>query len=413
MFEIVEEEHAAKLKVVGIGGGGGNALNTMIEANLESVEFIAVNTDKQVLGQNLAANKIQLGSGLGAGGKPEIGAEAATADKDRIREQLEGAHMVFLTAGMGGGTGTGAAPIIAQVAKDLGALTVAVVTKPFVFEGKKRMRQAEEGIELLRKQVDTLIIIPNDKLVALAGKEMTMLDAFHKADDVLLDAVRSISELITVPGMINLDFADVRHIMANSGMALMGTGVGTGEDRAIEAANMAISSPLLENVVIDGAMGVLVNITAGPDMTMSEVSEAVSLIQEFVSESANIIFGTVINQRMTDSVRITVIATGFDQAAAMPEQNRTMGSTGQPRVRRVSYLEERMAQRPAETRSSRPSILERFRTTGREPEEEPMKQAAAGGYPSRPASMPSNVGGKFNADDDEYDVPTFLRRQPD
>lgn len=414
MFEIVEEEHTAKLKVVGIGGGGGNALNTMIEASLEDVEFIAINTDKQVLSQNLATCKVQLGSGLGAGGLPEIGRQSAMEDKDRIREQLDGAHMVFLTAGMGGGTGTGAAPIVAQIAKDVGALTVAVVTKPFLFEGKRRMRQAEEGIEDLRKHVDTLITIPNQKLVALAGNDMTMLEAFKKADEVLLNAVRSISELITVPGLINLDFSDVKHIMQASGMALMGTGVGSGENRAVEAANMAVSSPLLENVAIDGAHGVLINITSGPDISMNEISDAVSLVQEVVSENANIIFGCVINNRMSDSIRITVISTGFDQAIAVPEAEETEPRMTTSEMQRVSYLEERMAKRPVETMSQRPSILERFRTTPIPEEEPPLAKAATGasGW-TRPANMPSNVNKREISDDDEYDIPTFLRRQPD
>ena len=440
MFEIMEEQnHAAKLKVIGIGGGGGNALNTMIEAGLDDVEFIALNTDRQVLSQNQATCKIQLGSGLGAGGMPEIGCQAATEGKERIREILEGAHMVFITAGMGGGTGTGAAPIVAQVAKDIGALTVAVVTKPFLFEGKRRIAQAEEGIEELRKHVDTLITIPNQKLVALAGQDMSMLDAFKKADEVLLNAVRSISELITIPGLINLDFADVKHIMAESGLALMGTGEGGGENRAVEAANMAISSPLLENVAIDGAQGVLINITSGPDISMNEISEAVSLVQDVVAETANIIFGVVINQRMTDKVRITVIATGFDQALAygadprfeereevrQPMQRAYTPPSTVPRApatKRVSYLEERMASRPEETRSERPSILERFkRKTQPIPNDEigdedfPKAAAAsAGASMSRPANMPANVStSKKVSDDDEYDMPAFLRRQPD
>ena len=414
MFEIVEEIHTAKLKVIGVGGGGGNALDTMIESGLESVEFIAINTDKQVLSKNGAPCKVQLGSGLGAGGDPQFGQEAAAQSKDKIREHLEGAHMVFLTAGMGGGTGTGASPTIAQIAKDLGALTVAVVTKPFVFEGKRRMRQAEEGIEELRKHVDTLITIPNQKLVALAGKEMTMLDAFKKADEVLLDAVRSISELITVPGLINLDFADVKNVMVDSGMALMGTGVGSGENRAIEAANMAISSPLLENVAIDGAQRVLVNITCGPDIAMNEASEAVSLVQDVVCENANIIFGVVINQRMTDAIRITVIATGFDQSMSAMKPEESRWQERQPHVQRVSYLQERMENRPEETRAQRPSILEKFRSTPKETAEELPKTAEmAGGVPSRPAHVPSNVKVKGKADDDEYDVPAFYRRQPD
>ena len=437
MFEIVEQQyHTAKLKVIGIGGGGGNALNTMIEAGLEDVEFIAINTDRQVLSQNQAPCQIQLGSGLGAGGMPEIGRQAATEGKDRIREILEGAHMVFLTAGMGGGTGTGAAPIVAQVAKDLGALTVAVVTKPFLFEGKRRIAQAEEGIEELRKHVDTLITIPNQKLVALAGQDMTMLDAFTKADEVLLNAVRSISELITIPGLINLDFADVKHIMAESGLALMGTGEGEGDNRAIEAANMAISSPLLENVAIDGAQGVLINITSGPDISMNEINDAVSLVQDVVAQSANIIFGVVINQRMSDKVRITVIATGFDMPMAGVGENefedrrqnyQRAFSTGDtvpkaPATKRISYLEQRMESRPIETRSERPSILERFKRKTdpakyeeTEYENGPQAASAAAGNPgARPANMPVNVSnGKAGADDDEYDVPAFLRRQPD
>lgn len=414
MFEIVEQENAAVLKVIGVGGGGGNAINTMIEAGLEGVEFIITNTDKQSLAQSMAPRTMQLGAGLGAGGRPEVGREAALESKEAIREMLEGSNMVFLTAGMGGGTGTGAAPVIAQIAKDLGALTVAVVTKPFVFEGKRRMRQAEEGIEELRKSVDTLITVPNQKLVALAGKEMSMLDAFKKADEVLLDAVRSISELITVPGLINLDFADVKNIMANMGLALMGTGLATGEGRAIEAANMAISSPLLENVAIDGAQGVLVNITGGLDMKLSEVSDAVSLIQDAVSENANIIFGSVINQRMTDALRITVIATGFDQGMAAANTPEMTMRRERP-VRRVSYLQEKMEQKKEEALTQRMPITDRFKAEPEFINEPEFAKAATAGitYRSHGPMDSGSSQGRKSVDDDEYDIPTFLRRQPD
>jgi cell division protein FtsZ len=423
MFEIVEQEHAAVLKVIGIGGGGGNAVNTMIEGGLDGVEFISCNTDKQALAQSMAPCRVQLGTGLGAGGRPEVGKQSATESKDRIRDFLEGSHMVFITAGMGGGTGTGGAPVIAQIAKDLGALVVAVVTKPFLFEGRRRMRQAEEGIDALRETVDTLITIPNQKLIALAGKEMALLDAFKKADGVLLEAVRSISELITVPGLINLDFADVKNIMDGMGMALMGTGVATGENRAIEAANMAISSPLLENVAIDGAQGVLINVTGGEDLSLSEVSEAASLIQDAVNPNANIIFGSVLNRKMTDEIRITVIATGFDHEVASLSPSTEFKA--EPKTRRVSYLQEKMAQRAEEARTQRSSILERSRTT--DPvftnDNTPLPKAAsavsyrnsryAGPDSSDPCGPTADQGRSASIDDDEYDIPTFLRRQPD
>ncbi|MCZ7587205.1 MAG: cell division protein FtsZ [Deltaproteobacteria bacterium] len=332
-FDIVERRGAASLKVVGVGGGGGNAVNTMIQSGLTGVEFIACNTDRQALDSNLAPEQVQLGQGLGAGGIPDVGRQSAEESQERIRESLNGANMVFITAGMGGGTGTGAAPIVARIArKELGALTVAIVTRPFLFEGKRRWRQAEEGIEALRAEVDTLITIPNQKLLALAGQELTMLDAFKKADEVLLNAVQSISDLVTVPGLINLDFADVRTIMRGTGVALMGTGVGTGESRAVEAANMAISSPLLENVQINGAQGVLINITGSSNMTLMEVNEAASLVQDAASDAANIIFGAVIDERMGDSVRLTVIATGFDPVA------QTLGGRTHARTSRVSVI---------------------------------------------------------------------------
>jgi cell division protein FtsZ len=318
MLEFDDETNDRKgpvIKVVGVGGGGGNAINTMIEGGIGGVDFIVANTDCQVLEANQAAIKVHLGKtltkGLGAGANPEIGKAAALEDASRVAEALAGADMVFVTAGMGGGTGTGAAPVIAQVARDMGALTVGVVTKPFAFEGSQRKKKATAGIAELAKAVDALIVIPNDRLVTLAGVKMTLKDAFGMVDNVLLNAVRGISDLVMVPGLINVDFADVRTIMTGMGRALMGTGRGTGEKRALEAAQQAISSPLLEDVSINGATGILINITGGPDLTLSEVTEAATLIEEAADPGANIIFGSVIDAHAGDEVRITVIATGF------------------------------------------------------------------------------------------------------
>jgi cell division protein FtsZ len=314
------------IKVVGVGGGGGNALNTMIEAGVEGVDFIVANTDCQVLEASLAGIKVHLGrnltKGLGAGANPEIGRAAALEDASRVAEALTGADMVFVTAGMGGGTGTGAAPVIAQIARDVGALTVGVVTKPFAFEGSQRKKKASTGINELGKAVDALIVIPNDRLVSLAGMKMTLKDAFAMVDNVCLNAVRGISDLVIAPGLINVDFADVRTIMTGMGRALMGTGIGTGDKRAIEAAQQAISSPLLEDVSINGATGILLNITGGPDLTLAEMNEACSLIAEAADPDANIIFGSVIDAHAGDQVRITVIATGF---AAHTHDQPTMG----------------------------------------------------------------------------------------
>ena len=320
MIELVgrSEVLGARIKVVGIGGGGGNAVNTMISSGLPGVEFIAANTDLQALGVSLAPMKLQLGAqltkGLGAGANPDIGRQAALDDSEVIRDHLSGADMVFLTAGMGGGTGTGGAPVVARMAKEQGALTVAVVTKPFQFEGRKRMRQAEEGMRELKDAVDTLIAIPNQRLLAIAGRNTSLLETFKRADDILLQAVRGISDLITVHGLINLDFADVRTIMAEMGMAMMGAGSASGENRAVEAAQKAISSPLLEDISIHGARGVLINITGSHDLSLHEVNEAATLIQEEAHEDANIIFGAVIDEQMGDEIRITVIATGFGEA---------------------------------------------------------------------------------------------------
>lgn len=316
-----DDVNHAKILVIGVGGGGGNAVNTMIAGNLDGVEFVVANTDMQALEANMAPHKLQLGDaltkGLGAGANPDIGRRAAEESMQQIADLVTGADMVFVTAGMGGGTGTGAAPVIAQVARDCGALTVGVVTKPFGFEGKKRNRQAGEGIERLEHAVDTLIVIPNNRLLGLVGNQTSMLDAFRRADSVLLNAVQGISDLMTVPGLINVDFADVRTIMAGMGRSLMGTGVGSGKRRAIEAAETAISSPLLEDVSIEGATGILINITGGPDLTLHEVNEASTLVQQAAHEDANIIFGSVIDPNLTDEVRITVIATGFDRSATM------------------------------------------------------------------------------------------------
>lgn len=315
MFELEENINiGASIKVVGVGGGGNNAITTMIDGGLQGVEFIVANTDRQVLATHKAGKRINLGSdltkGLGAGANPEIGKRAAIESYNDIVEALEGADMVFVTAGMGGGTGTGAAPIVAKIARELGALTIGVVTRPFLFEGKKRMRNADSGIAELRENVDTLIVIPNQKLLSISNDKTTLVDSFKRADEVLLHAVKGISDLINVRGYINLDFADIRTVMASKGMAIMGTGKASGENRAVEAATAAISSPLLENISIDGATGIVVNIT-GSNLLMNEVNEATTLITEAAHESAEVIFGAVIDDALGDEIQITVIATGF------------------------------------------------------------------------------------------------------
>jgi cell division protein FtsZ len=316
MIEFDENKNlAAKVKIIGIGGGGNNALNTMISYQLSGVEFIAANTDAQALAANMAPFKLQLGEnltkGLGAGANPEVGRKAALEDVERIREVLKGADMVFITAGLGGGTGTGGAPVIAEVAREMGALTVAIVTKPFLFEGKKRMKQAEEGLANLKMTADALITIPNQRLLGIGGKSMTLLEAFKKADDVLYHAAKGISDIIVGHGIINLDFADVRTVMAETGLALMGTGTASGENRSVEAAQRAISSPLLEDITIEGARGLLINITGGENMTLSEINEATTLIQKEAHEDANVIWGMVVDKTMKEEIRVTVIATGF------------------------------------------------------------------------------------------------------
>jgi cell division protein FtsZ len=384
MFEFVESDNGAKIKVIGIGGGGGNAVNNMINANVVGVDFIAANTDSQALEISKAPTKLQLGTnitkGLGAGANPEIGRSAALEDADRIRENLHGSDMVFVTAGLGGGTGTGGAPVVAQISKELGALTVAVVTKHFTFEGRQRMNAADIGIKELRDVVDTIITIPNNRLLSLAAKKATFLEMLKKADDILLYAVKGISDLITIPGLINLDFADVKTIMSEMGMALMGTGMASGEDRATEAAQKAIASPLLEDVTISGARGVLMNITSGLDLTIDEVQAASSLIQKEAHEDANIIWGTVLDQSAGDELRVTVIATGIGEMDARPKPDLGVihGS------RRDDDLEV-------------PTFLRRKR-----------QDEETGSELSRPMSYKD-----LPIDEDELDIPTFLRRQAD
>src|SRR4026209_1766498 len=321
IFELEESvTQNARMKVVGVGGGGGNALSRMVEDGVTGVEFIAVNTDAQALLNNKADVKVQIGKrltrGLGAGARPEIGRQAIEENRDEVLHALQGADLVFVTCGMGGGTGTGAAPLISQVSRDLGALTIGIVTKPFLFEGRKRMRQAEMGIAEMRKHVDTMIVVPNERLLAVVGKGIPFHDALKKADEVLLHATQGISTLITVTGLVNVDFADVRTVMQEGGSALMGTGIGRGENRATDAAQQAIASPLLDNVSVSGATGVLVNITGGDDLTLGDVHQIVEIVKDAVGEEAEIIFGTVNEKAMQGECRVTVIATGFDKSPA-------------------------------------------------------------------------------------------------
>ncbi len=385
---------SAKIRVIGVGGGGGNAVNRMIAANVLGVEFIAANTDCQALRSSRAPMKLQMGmkltKGLGAGANPEVGKSAAIEDRDQILQALEGADMVFITTGLGGGTGTGAAPIIAELARESGALVVAVVTKPFPFEGRRRRLQAEEGLAALRKVVDTVITIPNEKLLHTVEKGTPLAEAFQMADDILRQAVQGISDLITVPGEINLDFADVKTIMSGMGMALMGTGIAEGERRAVEAAQRAISSPLLEDTSIHGARGVLINITGGEDMTLHEVSEAANIIQEASDPDANIIFGTVIERGMQGRVKVTVIATGFNGDDL--------------RAERTPVADQRQNKRPSiqlttdGAASERPS-LGFFR---------PGKTADVDLDPADDGFTPN-----FGKLKDDLDVPSFLRKQMD
>lgn len=393
MFEFEEaHDNEAKIRVVGVGGGGGNAIRTMIESGLSGVEFIAANTDVQALRNNPAERKLQLGQaltkGLGAGANPEVGRSAALEDRERVAEALGEADMVFITAGMGGGTGTGAAPVIAEVAREMGALTVGVVTKPFAFEGKRRQRQAEEGIHELHSTVDTLITIPNNKLLEIAGETTSMVDAFRRVDDVLLNAVRGISDLINVAGLINVDFADVQTIMSGQGMALMGTGTASGASRAVEAATAAIRSPLLEDIDINGAMGILINITGGPDLTLHEVNAASTAIADEAHEDANIIFGSVVDPSAGEDVRITVIATGFERGRAVKPREASV--RGENFGSNLPLVRGRTEDKDIPTH-----IRQRWETQSQRPNH-PVREVPP-----------------VDPDNGSLDIPTFLRRQAD
>lgn len=388
VFELEEQPtQSARMKVVGVGGGGGNAVNRMIEEQLTGVQFISVNTDAQALGNSRSDIKVQIGKkltrGLGAGARPEIGRQAIEENRDEVLETLQGADLVFVTCGMGGGTGTGAAPIIAQVAKDIGALTVGIVTKPFLFEGRKRMKQAEMGITELRRNVDTMIVVPNERLLAVVGKGIPFQDALKKADEVLLNATQGIASLITNSGIINVDFADVRTVMQNGGAALMGTGIGRGENRALEAAQQAISSPLLDNVSINGATGVLINILGGDDLTLGETTQISEIIHDAVGDDAQIIFGAGGDPKLTGEVRVTVIATGFDRAV-----------TGEPVVDRAQVLPFRRGTQGTPAATQPPAQAS---------SQQPFVRPAAP-PPPRPAASP---------DVSDLDIPTFIRRQMD
>jgi cell division protein FtsZ len=386
IFELEETvTQNARMKVVGVGGGGGNALNRMVDEGVRGVEFISVNTDAQALMKNKADVKVQVGKkltrGLGAGARPEIGRQGIEENRDEVLHALQGADLVFVTCGMGGGTGTGASPVIAQMARDIGALTIGIVTKPFLFEGRKRMRQSEMGIAEMRQHVDTMIVVPNERLLAVVGKGIPFQDALKKADEVLLHATQGISSLICVTGLVNVDFADVRTIMQNGGSAIMGTGIGRGENRAMEAAQQAISSPLLDNLSIAGATGVLINITGGDDVTLGEVTQISEAIHDAAGDEAEIIFGAVNDPAMHGELRVTVIATGFERAA---EAGETAGKAA-PGV--LPFRE-----RPARPAPQTPPNFAR-----------PNEPAA----PRRPApaAPPGEVA--------DMEIPTFIRRQMD
>jgi cell division protein FtsZ len=381
MFELLDScGQNAVIKVIGVGGGGGNAVQHMVEANIDGVDFICANTDAQALKNMSARTTLQMGSaitkGLGAGANPDVGRQAAHDDRDRIHEVIEGSDMLFITAGMGGGTGTGAAPVVAQVAKELGILTVAVVTKPFPFEGSKRLHVAHNGIKELGQYVDSLITIPNEKLLSVLGKQISLLDAFRSANDVLLGAVQGIAELITRPGLINVDFADVRTVMSEMGMAMMGSGSAKGEDRAREAAEAAIASPLLEDINLMGAHGILVNVTAGMDMGIGEFEEVGNTVKEFASENATVVVGTVIDPDMRDELRVTVVATGLGQQG--------IKSSEKP----VSLVQKTKNGEVDYGKLDRPTVIRK-----------------------QPRKVP--VGGNQAEDLSYLDIPAFLRRQAD
>jgi cell division protein FtsZ len=431
-FRLHLEEEAstgARIKVIGVGGGGGNAVNRMVQVGLDGVEFIVANTDVQALKHNAAPIKLQIGSkltkGLGAGADPNVGRQAALEDTEKIIQALDGADMIFVTTGLGGGTGTGAAPVIASLASELGALTVAVVTKPFKFEGKKRLLQAERGLEALRECVDTIITIPNERLLTIIDRTTTLTDAFVTADDVLRQAIQGISDLILVPGMINLDFADVKTIMHGMGLAMMGTGVAEGSDRAMDAARKAISSPLLEGASVNGARGVIINVTGGPDLSLVEVSEASAIVQEAADDDANIIFGAVVDPALKGRVKITVIATGFNSNTWIPAAPIAAPQTP---VDMSVYTDHAKARAEA---ASAPAIATRLSIARRPPLDLPLAaagglQASAGpgalgmagmGMPAAadtigdtPAEDVMRLGIEPDANA-KFDVPAFLRRQ--
>ncbi len=395
IFELEETvAQNARMKVVGVGGGGGNAVNRMIDEHLTGVEFISVNTDAQALLHSKSDIKVQIGKkltrGLGAGARPEIGRQAIEENREDVHRVLHGADLVFVTCGMGGGTGTGAAPIIAGMARDLGALTIGIVTKPFLFEGRKRMRQAEMGIAEMRKHVDTMIVVPNERLLAVAGKGMPFQDALKKADEVLLNATQGISNLISVTGIVNVDFADVRTVMQNGGSALMGTGVGRGDNRALEGAQQAISSPLLDNISISGASGVLINITGGNDLTLGEVTQISEVIHDAVGEEAEVIFGAVSDAAMQGEIRVTVIATGFDR-----QEQKEKG---------VIQFPQRPAARPS--LGSQPAVA--AGGAGAAPAPVGTRRVASGTTPQA-AHAPQPVAEPLT----DMEIPTFIRRQMD
>ena len=392
MFELVERMAPnAVIKVVGVGGGGGNAVSHMVQAGVEGVDFVCANTDAQALKSSGAKFTLQLGAnvtkGLGAGANPEVGRQAALEDRERIVELLQGADMAFITCGMGGGTGTGAAPVVAQLAKEMGILTVAVVTKPFPFEGRRRMQVALKGIEDLGQYCDSLITVPNEKLLTVLGRDVTLLSAFKQANDVLLGAVQGIADLITRPGLINVDFADVRTVMSEMGMAMMGTGTAHGDDRAVAAAEAAINNPLLDDVNLAGACGILVNVTAGTNLTMREFDDIGQVIHEFASEDATVVVGTALDPEMKDDVRVTVVATGLNRAVArqpIRERERDVAPISRPPMRVV-----------------------RNATTGE------VDYLGIPGQPMRATALDHGVAAAPDAPGDYLDIPAFLRRQAD
>jgi cell division protein FtsZ len=392
MFTLVENEKSAKIVVIGVGGAGGNAINNMIDSKLQGVKFIAANTDSQALDISKASLRMQIGEqltqGLGAGADPQIGRDAALENSEAIKNTLEGSHMVFITAGFGGGTGTGAAPVIAELCKEIDALTVAVVTKPFSFEGQKRAKQADEGINSLKKVADTVITIPNDRLRGLASKNAKMTDMFKKADEILLHSVKGITDLIMMPGLINLDFADVRTTMSKAGMAIMGIGTSSGENRALEAAERAISHPLLEDISISGAKGVLINITSNSDLTMEEMTEASERIYNEVGDNADIIWGTVIDDTLGDEMRVTVIATGIDSS---PKSE--MGTELRGKIRDITFDDLNDA-----VDYDEPTFIRRKTAVGE------SSGATYRGYKGIVID---------NNDLNDLDVPTFLRKKAD